>query len=183
MEKNRKLLYFLLIALLVGGAVWVVLTVPPAPDKTDFDKNGTVISYDGNEISEEKDGRKIWDLTAEHIDVDVESHKTTMQNLTGHFYAPDGRVTEIKADKGDYDEKSRDVIITGNVDIKNSDGAALSSKELRWQAKEEMLIALGDVRATKDDMRAEGDRMESSDGFNKIKIIGKAHIIKGGETK
>ena len=73
--------------------------------------------------------------------------------------------------------------ITGNVAITTSDGAKLSSKELRWTAKDELLAAVGDATAVKDDMKASGDRIESTDGFNKIKIIGKAHLVKGGTSE
>jgi hypothetical protein len=32
-------------------------------------------------------------------------------------------------------------------------------------------------------MLAEGDKIESRDGFNKIKISGKAHLVKGGKSE
>ena len=54
---------------------------------------------------------------------------------------------------------------------------------LRWQAKEAMLAAIGDAVAEKDDMKISGDRIESTDGFNKIKVIGKAHLVKGGTSE
>ena len=69
------------------------------------------------------------------------------------------------------------------MDIHTSDGASLTGQELRWQAKESMLAAIGDAVAEKDDMKISGDRIESTDGFNKIKVIGKAHLVKGGENK
>ena len=46
-----------------------------------------------------------------------------------------------------------------------------------------MLAAIGNATASKDDMKANGDRIESADGFNKIRIIGNAHLVKGGEAK
>ena len=106
-----------------------------------------------------------------------------MEKITGHFYAKDGRIVELTADKGTYSQNSRDVALTGNVQVKNSDGAQLTSDELRWDAKQEILAAIGNAKAVKDDLLATGDRIESSDGFNKIKISGKAHLAKGGETK
>ena len=38
------------------------------------------------------------------------------------------------------------------------------------------------TKVTKEDMLATGERIESSDGFNKVKVIGKAHLAKGGNT-
>ena len=107
----------------------------------------------------------------------------TGSDATLSFYAPDGRVVEVKAAKGTYLEGTKDIVLTGNVDVKTSDGASLTSDELRWEAQKEILAAIGSAKAVKDDLLATGDRIESTDGFNKIKIIGKAHIVKGGETK
>ena len=140
------------------------------------------MSYDGNVLSEEKNGRKIWDLTAEHIDVDVKTRDAKLEKLKGHFYAEDGRVVEVTADKGTYEDKTKNIVIVGNVDVKNSDGARLTSDELRWEAAKQLLAAVGSAKVTKEDMLATGERIESSDGFNKVKVIGKAHLAKGGNT-
>ncbi|MCR5757063.1 MAG: LPS export ABC transporter periplasmic protein LptC [Selenomonas sp.] len=182
MDKKRKFLLGVGIVLFAALVVWAVTTVPEppaAPDKPA--QSGKIMSYDGNEISEEKNGRKIWDLTAEHIEVDVDTRDVALENLSGHFYAEDGRIVEVKADKGKYAEATKDIVITGNVSVKNSDGAQLTSDELRWEAQKERLAAVGSARAVKEDMLATGDRIESTDGFNKIKITGKAHLAKGGE--
>jgi len=184
MDKKRKILLGAGVGIFAILVVWAVLTVPEPPKVSEqSDQPSKIMSYDGNEISEEKNGRKIWDLTAEHIEVNVDTRDATLDNLSGHFYADDGRIVEVKADKGSYTESTRDVVITGNVSVKNSDGAQLTSDELRWEAQKEILAALGNAKAVKEDMLATGDRIESTDGFNKIKIVGKAHLAKGGEMK
>ena len=184
MNKMRKFLLGAGLALFVALVIWAVTTVPEPPKKTEQPaQSANIMSYDGNEISEEKDGRKIWDLTAEHIEVNIATQVASLEKITGHFYAEDGRIVELTADKGTYSQNSRDVALTGNVQVKNSDGAQLTSDELRWDAKQEILAAIGNAKAVKDDLLATGDRIESTDGFNKIKIIGKAHLAKGGETK
>lgn len=183
MEKYQKPIMLAAALAVIAVIVWAVMTVPEPLEKSDEAEHGTVISYDGNELSEEKNGRKIWDLTAEHIDVDIEKKMTMLTKLTGHFYAEDGRVTEFKADEGRYDEQTRDVVVSGNVVVSNSDGAKLTSRELVWHAKEEILTAKGEARITKEDMLAEGDQIESRDGFNKIKVSGKAHLVKGGKSE
>ena len=182
MEKYQKPLMGVVAAAVIAIIVWAVVTVPEQRKNEEPDR-GRVISYDGNELSEEKNGRKIWDLTAEHIDVDVDKKITKMTKLKGHFYEESGRITEVIADAGQYNEKTRDVVISGNVNVSNSDGAKLTSKELIWQAKEEVLTAKGEAKITKEDMKAEGDKIESRDGFNKIKISGKAHLVKGGKSE
>ena len=183
MSKRNKGLLALGIVAFAALIIWAVATVPEAPVQTDTTQENKVMTYDGNTIREEKDGRTIWELTADHIQVDVETKNVTCEKLTGEFYAKDGRTVEIHADGGNYDSASQDIAITGNVAISTSDGAKLSSKELRWTAKDELLAAIGDATAVKDDMKATGERIESTDGFNKIKIVGKAHLVKGGTSE
>lgn len=48
-------------------------TVPQAPQKPQLEDGPKVMSYDNNTISEEKDGRKIWELTSETMTVDVDT--------------------------------------------------------------------------------------------------------------
>lgn len=184
MDKKRKILLGAGVAVFAALVVWAVSTVPETPDVPEQPaQSSKIMSYDGNEISEEKNGRKIWDLTAKHIEVNIETQDAVLEDLSGHFYAEDGRVVEVKADKGTYAAGTKDITISGNVTVKNSDGAQLTSDELRWEAQKEILAAIGNAKAVKEDLLATGDRIESTDGFNKIKIIGKAHLAKGGETK
>ena len=109
-----------------------------------------------------------------------------LTGLTGHFYQKDGRSAEVKADHGSYDNETKDIKIDGNVQITTSDGAELTSDELLWTAEQGMLSAIGQAKVSNDTIRAWGERIDSTDGFNKIKISGKAHIEKlmeGAEQK
>lgn len=210
MDKKQKFLVGILLAGFVALIYWAVTTVPHPEPQTQQDPP-TTMSYDGNTISEEQDGRKIWDLTAEHIDVDINTQDANMENIDGHFYQDDGRVVTIHADKGSYTHESRDIDLTGNIDITTSDGAELNSDELKWIAADSKLSAIGNAKATKDtmsasgdqfdstngfadyditgnayvakdDMSASGDLIQSSDNFNHFKIIGNAHLAKGGDS-
>lgn len=78
------------------------------------------------------------------------------------------------------DSVTRDVVVTGNIEAQTSDGASLRAKELRWTAAEGSLSAEGDAEIIRDDIRATGDRIVSTDGFQKFSVIGNARIEKGG---
>ena len=71
MSKKAKTLVVLIGAAVIILIVWTVSTIPEPPPATPPEPPGSTMSYDGNTLSEEKNGRKIWDLTADHIDVDV----------------------------------------------------------------------------------------------------------------
>ena len=180
MNNKAKALVAGIAMLAVGLIVWAVATVPEVPKEVPQPEK-KVMSYDGNTISEDKNGRKLWELTSEHIEVDVDTQDVTMQGITGHFYAEDGKVAELKADSGVYGGKTRDVKLTGNIIITYSDGAILTSKELDWKNKEEILTALGDVKSVREDLLITADKIESSESFNKVKAIGHAHLERNEE--
>ena len=180
MSIRAKALAAVIAVLAAGLVVWAVATVPDAP-KIVPQPDKKTMSYDGNTISEEKNGRKIWELTSEHIEVDVDTQDVTMQGITGHFYAEDGKVAELKAESGVYGGKSKDIKLTGGIVVTYSDGAILVSKEMEWKSQEEILTALGDVKSVRDDLLITADKIESSDSFNKVKAVGHAHLEKNEE--
>lgn len=175
MSKKARILVAAIGAVAIALVVWAVSTVPEAP-APQVQPEKRVMSYDGNTISEEKNGRKLWDLTSEKIEVDVDTQDMKLTGITGHFYAEDGKLAELKADGGVYGGKSKDVKLSGNIIVTYSDGAVLTSKELEWKNEAEILTASGDVKATREDVLITADKLEASESFNKIKAIGHAHI-------
>lgn len=180
MSKKARILVAVIGAAAVMLVVWAVSTVPDAP-KPQEQPEKRVMSYDGNTISEEKNGRKIWDLTSDKIEVDVDTKDMKMAGITGHFYAEDGKVAELKADSGIYGGESKDIKLTGNIIVTYSDGAVLTSQELEWKNSAETLTASGEAKATREDVLMTADRIEASESFNKLKAVGHAHIEKNAE--
>ena len=179
MDTKWKILLGVLGIAFVCLVVWVVKTTPDSPLPVDKIEPPTTMEYVGNTISEEVNGVKIWDLTAENAVVDVKTQNAELHNLTGHFYQQDGRFVELHAKYGTYDNSSKNVHVEGDVTITTDDGAKLTSVKLDWINSDNMLIATEKVKIAKDDIRASGDRAESSDGFKNFKLKGRAHIIKG----
>ena len=95
---GKKILVGIGIAAFASLVTWAVTSVPEAPKVQNETSDSKVMSYDGNTISEEKDGHKIWELTAEHIEIDTDSKDVKLEKLQGHFYAKDGRVVSVNAD-------------------------------------------------------------------------------------
>ena len=113
--------------------------------------------------------------------MDTQSQDAVLTNINATFYHEDGKSVGLTAPHATYEHKSRDIKMDGGIDMETSDGATLTSKEMTWEAAKSMLAATGDVKITResDHMKASGDRIESTDAFQKFKVIGKAHIEKG----
>ena len=167
-------------ALLAGLIVWAIATVPEIPEQTDTQPGSRVMSYADNTLSEERDGRTVWKMTASQVNVDIDTNDTSMVQIDGTFYTEDGHTLTLKADEGRMDSKTRDVVLSGAIEATTSDGAHLRAKEVKWTAAEGKLSAAGDAEFVRDDIRATGDRIVSTDNFQQVSVIGNAHIEKGG---
>lgn len=167
-------------ALLVAVIIWAIATVPKDPEQTDEASGKRIMSYADNTLSEERDGRTVWKMTAEKVNVDIDTNDTGMVKIDGTFYSDDGRSLTLKADEGRMDSKTRDIVLTGTIEATTSDGARLRAKEVKWTAADGSLSAEGDAELIRDGIRATGDRIVSTDQFQKFSVIGNAHIEKGG---
>ena len=181
MNKRGKFFVGAGVLLFLALVTWVVRSIPEPPKPVAPSNEPRIMSYEGNTLSVEKDGKKQWELQADTISMNVDTQDAEMENLKGQFYEDDGRVVTLVAKHGIYRQNTKDIAVDGDVKVTNTDGAELTSQKLIWLAAEEKLVAEVDVRVKKEDMRASGDRIESSDGFNRIKIIGKAHIERGAK--
>ena len=179
MENKTKILLGVLGILFVCLVTWVIRTTPTEPPPDDFIEPPTVMEYENNTLVEEKDGVKIWELTTEKIRIDANTHRADFQNVKGKFYQEDGKVLELTAIQGYYDQDSKDVHIEGDVVMTDGEGGKLETVHLDWLSEPAMLIATEDVKISKDDMRAFADRAESMNGFRKFLLKGNARILKG----
>ena len=96
--------------LLAGLIVWAVTSVPEIPQQTDEPTGPRIMSYMDNTLHEERDGRTIWQMTAEQMNVDIDTNDTGMVKIDGTFYSDDGRTLTLKADEGRMDSKTRDIV-------------------------------------------------------------------------
>lgn len=178
-----KLLIGLMIIAFIALVTWVLTTVPEAPTNTEPQEEKRIMSYEGNTLTSEKNGKRQWILTAEKMSVDVDTQDAYMEGIKVIFYGEDGKELHLTAPKGVYYHKDKNFGVYDGTKATMSDGAELTSDKLYWLAKDEMLVAEKDVKVKKDDLFASGDRMESKNAFTSFKIIGHAHVAKSAENK
>ena len=180
MNKKQKAIMAVLLAILAGAIVWAVSTVPAPPAPQPEQPSNKIMKYTGgNTLSEEKDGKKLWELTAETMDVNVETQDAECTNITAKFYQENGDTVELQAPHGSYEAASKNLKLDGGIDAHTSKNASLSSETLVWDAAASTLTAAGNAKITHEDMEATGDELQSSDGFEAFKATGHAHIVKG----
>ena len=69
--------------------------------------------------------------------------------------------------------------LTAALQRKLPTGRSSTRRHLSGMERRQKLVGEGNVRITKDDTIAVGDKIESTDGFQNFKLMGHAHITKG----
>lgn len=182
MTRTNKFLIVIAVAALAALCYWTMQSIPkPADDAAPLEQR--VMTYSGNTITEERDGRKLWELTCESMEVDIDTQDAAITNMDAKFYAEDGRVLHVTAPTANYKAKDKFLTVEGGIKGDSTDGAHVVADKLEWKAKENQLALIGNAQLERDSdaVKAKGDRIESLDGFSKFKIIGHAHLEKGNK--
>lgn len=181
MNKQVISLIAAVIIAIIGVLYWAFSEEIHLPDQNKkTEEKPMAMSYEGNTLSEEKDGKKIWDLTAETIEIDPTTKNAVLKNIQGIFYQENGQTVTLTAPQATFDNKTKDITISDQVNAKTSDGATFQAKTVFWQGEKQLFRGEGNVVVTRDDTVLTGDKLESDAGFIKVKVTGNAHIVKGG---
>ena len=184
MSTREKLLALMGVIFFVCVVVWAVRTTPPPPPPMEKVTPPTVMEYEGNTITEEQDGRIVWELTSEKMKLDMLTQNVELDGISAKLYQRDKETDEettweLTAAKGVYYQVNKVIHVEGEVTVTNTEGAKLLSEKLDWFADQEILIASGNVKISKDDMRAFGDTAYFQIALNKVGLMGNAKVLKG----
>lgn len=180
--KNKKLMIIACVIILLVGCVYY-FTRDNSDQQTDQDAGNVKPVFIGNEIIEEDNGRRLWQLKAERTEIDPQTKAVKMFNIKGVFYKKDGSSLEVVAPEANYDVNTKNILMVGNVKAVSSDGATLTAREARWEAAKRFFYGTGGITMTKDDTIITGDKIESDANMEKVKVEGNARVVKGGAPK
>jgi LPS export ABC transporter protein LptC len=173
--------------LFLAAGVWYFVKDEPLPPKVPSTETTNSlpanVTFSGSSIVEERDGKRLWELSAENIEVDAASKQVTLHNLKGIFYQPSGGKLEMAALKGTLDATTKDIIMEGQIVATASDGARLEAAQLRYVSEQSRIFGSGGVAVTQQGTVLSGDNLESDTTLTKFKITGNAKVLRGGKAQ
>ena len=181
-SRKNTLIYGLIIALIICGGLYYFLREETLED-TRKESVVSRMAFSGTSMVEEQDGQKLWELTARVMEVDAKTRWVYMTDMVGVLHRKDGTKIDFTAKNGIVDPQTRNIEMSGRVDMKASDGATFSADQGKYLAKDRKIFASGSIRATKEDMVLTANEMETDDRFEYIVVKGNARIIKGGPAQ
>lgn len=180
MSKKTKGLIAAASVLLIALIVWTVNSIPKPPSDNGDGPVQRVVSFDGNTISEERNGKLIWKITADKIEMNIDNNTASLVGLKAVFNMDDGKTIDFSAPKAVFDQTTHNLKVEGGIKGSSSDGASFSCDSSEWIADNSRLSLIGNVilERASDGVKATGERIESTDGFSRFVIKGKAHLEK-----
>lgn len=180
--KNKQVwLSALALLLLLSGLTYYYLKDEP-PKQPEAVETGAPqkigLSFSGNTITEEKNGRKVFELSAETIEMNPDTKDIILKTLTAVFYSEDGKTVTLTGLEGLLNGQSHSLTIQGEVTAQSSDGATLQAGKIRYEPQEEKFYGENGVIVERPDARLTGDRLESDKDLTQLKVAGRAHIVK-----
>ncbi|MBB5336342.1 LPS export ABC transporter periplasmic protein LptC [Pectinatus brassicae] len=179
-QDKKKLAIYVFIIFAIGICVWAVVTKPTPENKSQQQiKKENTMKYGANTIVEEKNGKKIWEIKADNIDMNVTTKMAELKNIHGKYYGDDGKVLTITSPHGFYDDAKKNIILDKKVHAEDNAGLKFDAEKVTWDNAKALFTGEGKVKIVRDNMQATGDKIESNNGFTAFKLSGNAHIIKG----
>ena len=183
MKSNPKAwLFGLCIAAVIAGGLYYFLREEPLTD-TRQESVTTRMAFSGSKLTEDQDGKRIWELTARVMEVDPKTRWIYLTDLDGVLFRADGTHITVTAKNAVVDPQTRNLEMSGSINMKASDGPTFTAEKGRYVAKDRKIFATGSIRATKDDYVLTANELETDDKFDKIVVKGKARIVKGGPVQ
>ena len=170
------------IAAVIAGGLYYFLREEPLTD-TRQEAVTTRMAFSGSKLTEDQDGKRIWELTARVMEVDPKTRWVYLTDLDGVLFRDDGTHITVTAKNAVVDPQTRNLEMSGSINMKASDGPTFTAEKGRYVAKDRKIFATGSIRATKDDDVLTANELETDDKFDKIVVKGKARIVKGGPVQ
>ena len=139
------------------------------------------VLFENTALVEEKDGKRLWELNAEAVNVDVTAKKVNLTKVNATFYREDGSKVNVVAHSGIADIAKQEVFLNGEVTaVSAADGATFTAPHVRWAGEIRWFFAEGGVKLVRDDTVITGDKLDSDVNMEKVKVRGNAKVRKGG---
>ena len=154
---------------------------PPSGSTASVADPAGFLSFNGSTYVENKDGKPVWEISAEVIEMDPATKIIYLKGIKGVFYQDNGGRMDVSAPAATMDSKTKNITMDGDVKaVSSTDGAIFTAKQALWSSTDRKLFGSGGITLTRDDTVITGDTIETDNNMQKYKVRGNARIVKKG---
>ncbi len=146
-KKILKILLAVFLLLLAWSLIWswfIARTV----QKNNSDKNmkNQHAIVKNIIVTETQDEKKYWEFYAKSGEYSSDNNSIQLNDVIGNFYKNDEVIISFKSKKGNYDEKTKKVVLNGDNLFVASDGSQLYADNVVWQGQDKDILANGNIQ-------------------------------------
>lgn len=176
MKSNKKYIVLIIVGIVILAGIGYFL-FGSVEESAPTENRGNVVSFNGSELKEEKDGQLIWSVKADTIEMDPKTKAVTMKNITGTFNN-NGVTITMTAPEGHVSADHSKIDISGGVKGIKSDGGELSTDAINFDNTTKKFTTPGPFSYRDGDNTITGDKLEGDMVLNQVKAIGHAKLIR-----
>jgi len=147
MRKFAGLVTFLLfivltIEILIFSPKETGLSPPPRPT-SEFEVGENEQWIQGADLIETREGKKEWELRAERANSTKEKGLWILETVRSKFYSEndDGVFFVVKGDRGRVVVATKDMEVSGNVDVQSSNGYTFNTEKINYSSSDRLLTS------------------------------------------
>ena len=145
---------------------------------------GVVIRFKGARLIGRSQGKKVWDLHADTIDISKDRRFATFRGVTKGSLLQDGKkVAGISASETVYNTLTRNVVTPGYAELRLVNGPSFKVRDIYWNAEKSKLLCRKGIDAMLEGNTLHGESMTADLNTKELtvhKVTGKIRI--GNET-
>lgn len=175
---KRFIISLIVVGILTAVSIWAFavsskLTTNIKQVSNDPDISDEKVNIEELVITETREGQKFWEIYASSGIYDNTQNQAILTDIKGNFYKNNKVVLSFESPLGIYNEKSKEVKLTGEVKAATDSKIFISSKELSWIGSNNKLIANKDVKIRQSNrLQTTGDKAIFTTDFTSFKITG-----------
>ena len=150
MKRKKVLKIFILsIIFIIGwGVIWswnITRTVRKNSSDSNMKNQHAIVK--NLIVTETQEGKKYWEFYAKSGEYNSEHNEIQLNDIIGNFYDKKEEVIiSFKSKKGNYDEKTKKVVLEGDILFVGKNQTQLYADKMVWQGKDEDILAQGNVQ-------------------------------------
>ncbi len=178
MKNNKKLWVLIALGLVLLVGLIFYLTRDTG-ESNSLRPSGNLVTFNGADLHESKDGNTSWTLKAEKIEYDPKTKDLYFTKITGTF-VKDGRTLTIVAPEGRMTNNRANLDLAGGVWATSTDGIEFSTTNLHFDNTRKVLTSNEPFTYKKEGTTLTGDKLETDMTMEVVQAIGHAKLTKEG---
>ncbi len=180
LKKNKTPLIVAIVIILFSIALYVSFKDHDEQNEQLSQKTDRLVEFNGSQLEEKKDGKLVWRLTAERIQVDPDTKILYITHPQAVIADVDGKELTIDADKGTVDQVHKKMEINAPIKATTPDGDSLQTDGSIYYNMDTRMINGGKVQIHRsDNTDLSGDSFETNAALDQVSLTGHAKVTRG----